>query len=463
MSLTLSADQLWQSVLGEMELVVSRANFTTWLKSTFIVEWRGGEIVVGVPNGFTQNWLEKKYHKPILQALEHITERQVQRVTYRIVSHRGVAPVMVTITTESSAPVLAPVVEASRAREPAPRFGLQPHYIFDTFVVGKGNELAHAACRAVADIPGKKYNPLFIYGGVGLGKTHLMQAIGHALLQLHPDWRVLYCSAEKFTSDFVKAIREGRMDEFKSVYRTPDVLLIDDVQFIAGKEGTQEEFFHTFNEFHQQQRQLVMTSDRPPKSIPALEERLTSRFEWGMIADIAMPDLETRLAILQAKMRERRFQLEREVLQFLAESIQHNVRELEGALNKIMAHCELTNVRPNLEVVRNILSTITFSGLRGLVTVQQLLQHIAEFYEISLDDLTGGCRKKELVGPRQIAMYLMREELDISYPSIGHELGGRDHTTAMHAYQKISRGLTENTRLKQEVDMIRQKLYQGQR
>ncbi|MBI5466890.1 MAG: chromosomal replication initiator protein DnaA, partial [Candidatus Kerfeldbacteria bacterium] len=322
-------DQLWQAALGELELLISKANFTTWFKNTFVAEAQDDGIVVGVPNGFTKAWLETKYHQAILKALQNAAQRPIGKIEYRVESHHP-----------SSAAPTSPVPAARAIPAPSPdagqRTGLDPRYTLDYFIVGKGSELAHAAARAVAEKPGLVYNPLFIYGGVGLGKTHLMQAIGHEVLARSKEKKVVYVSSEKFTNEFIQAVSHGGGEKFKNFYRGVDLLLIDDIQFLSGKEGTQEEFFHTFNALHNAHKQIVITSDRPPKSIPALEARLVSRFEWGMIADIAQPDLETRMAILEAKCREKGVSLSRDILQYIASVVLSNVRELEGALNRIM-------------------------------------------------------------------------------------------------------------------------------
>lgn len=457
----MTKQQLWDTVLGELELSVSRANFKTWLKQTFIFSWDTDEVIVGVPNAFTKAYLERKYHRNILQVVERVTDRAVRRISYRVETSRSAAE-------EEKKEMKMPELSAAEQeletmpQTPPPssdEAGLNPRYTFESFIVGKGNELANAAAQAVTHQLGSKYNPLFIYGGVGLGKTHLAQAVGHSLFKRRPKLRILYCSSEKFTNDFIRAIRESWLEKFRGVYRSVDLLVIDDIQFIAGKEQTQEEFFHTFNALHQRNRQIVITSDRPPKSIPALEERLISRFEWGMIADISTPDLETRVAILQTKAKERDFSVDKEVVQYLATHIQSNVRELEGALNKLIAYFELSNIKPDLEQTKKVLSQMNYAPDRSVVTIKELIEEVASFYSVSVQDLIGACRKKELVGPRQITMFLMREELDISYPSIGHEIGGRDHTTAMHAYQKIRTALDANPRVRQEIDLIKQRLY----
>jgi len=449
-------EQVWQAVLGELELLISKANFTTWFKNTFVLSMDGSAIVVGVPNAFTQSWLQNKYHELIIKAVEHSLNVKPATVTYEVASIKR---------RSESAPAVdavTPHVPSKPTNGNGPKtedFNLNPKYLFDGFVVGKGNALAHAAALAVSEKPGTVYNPLFIYGGSGLGKTHLMQAIGHEVLRLYPDKHVLYVSCERFTNDYIHAVSRGQADSFKNRYRTVDVLLIDDIQFLAGKEGTQEEFFHTFNALHQTNRQIVVTSDRPPKSIPSLESRITSRFEWGMIADIASPDFETRMAILESKCKEKRFLLSDEILRFLATNIQSNVRELEGALNRIIAYHQLNSSSPTLESTKTLLASVTSRAPRGGLTPKIILNVVASYYDLSLDDLVGDSRKKELVFPRQISMYLMREELKSSFPNIGQEIGGRDHTTAMHAVLKISTIVESDEKLRQDLNLIRQRLY----
>lgn len=447
-------DELWQAALGELELLISKANFTTWFKNTFVAETDNDRVVVGVPNGFTKAYLETKYHPAILKALQSAAHRQLARIEYRV-----------EIRPHSSAPTPLPppagvvTAPAKPVAHPPARNGLDPRYTFEYFVVGKGNELARAAAKAVADKPGLVYNPLFIYGGVGLGKTHLMQAIGHEILTHDKAKRVVYVSSERFTNEFIQAVSHGSGEKFKNFYRGVDILLIDDIQFLSGKEGTQEEFFHTFNALHQENKQIVITSDRPPKSIPALEARLVSRFEWGMVADIAQPDLETRIAILESKCREKNFPIDPAIIQHICAAVQSNIRELEGVLNRLIAYHQLNRAPITLEATKTLLSSITHSPRRGGITPKQVIAAVAEYFDISIEDLAGASRKKELVEPRQIAMFLLREELKASFPSIGHELGGRDHTTAMHACTKMAEQVQTNEKTKQDVALIKQRLY----
>ncbi|MCX7778645.1 MAG: chromosomal replication initiator protein DnaA [Patescibacteria group bacterium] len=452
----LSKEKLWQTILGEMELQVSRANFVTWFKNARIssIEDNGETIIISLPNEFTKVWFEKKYHKKIFEILQNITQNKVKQIIYKIESVPPPAPKEKFVSLEE-------IIQKEKV-EPKISIderGLNPRYTFENFIVGKGNELAHAACLAVSQNPGKKYNPLFIYGGVGLGKTHLLQAIGHEVLKRNKNKKVLYVSAERFMNDFVKAIREGKIDLFKKNYRQPDVFLIDDVQFFAGKNGVQEEFFHTFNTLHQRDSQIVLTSDRPPRVIPAIEERLISRFEGGMIVDISPPDLETRIAILEQKAKERGYTLPREILQQIAVQIQSNVRQLEGALNKVIAYHELNKLPFSLEETKKIVTNLVATPRRAALSPRELLQIVAEFYGLKVNELLSRSRKKELVVPRQVAMFLMREELDTSFPLIGHEFGGKDHTTAMHAWRKIKKKVEEEGRIKQEIDFIRQRIY----
>jgi chromosomal replication initiator protein len=452
--LKLENDKLWQATLGELELHLSKANFTTWFKNTFISAIDGHRAVVGVPNAFTKAWLEGKYHQYIISALKHLTEDEVREVEYQVSAVKS-APVD---------PVEALVVEAptQNGGRVSPKTGLNPRYTFDTFIVGKGNELAQAAAKACAEKPGEIYNPLFMYGGAGLGKTHLMQAIGHEMLVQNPKARILYVSSENFTNEFIQAIFKGSMANFRDRWRSIDVLLVDDVQFLAGKEGTQEEFFHTFNALHQQNKQIILSSDRPPKAIAALEARLLSRFEWGMIADIQEPDLETRIAILRAKCRERSCNLDDQTLTYVANVFQHNVRELEGALNRIIAVHNLSKTQPSLTSVKDLLSTVVQAAQvkrEHAVTPKQIIGAVCQYYDVKVTDVMGQSRRQELVRPRQLIMYLMREEISASFPTIGEELGGRDHSTAMHAVEKVTKQYKEDQKMQQDVKLIRQRLY----
>ncbi|OGH66500.1 MAG: hypothetical protein A3J66_04460 [Candidatus Magasanikbacteria bacterium RIFCSPHIGHO2_02_FULL_47_14] len=450
--------EIWQAVLAEFELKLSKANFTTWFRSTCIGEYNAGQVVVCVPNTFTKSWLEKKYHSDLIKAIERVTGKPVKKIEYKVENAKNIQEKECLMQQEAPVQVVHTPVHSDQQKR-ATNFGLQPRYTFSTFIVGKGNELAHAAAQAVSDRPGEAYNPLFIYGGVGLGKTHLLQAVGHALLAKNIHTKILYVSSEKFTNEFVAAVKEGRGKEFKDRYRNVDLLLIDDIQFIAGKEQTQEEFFHTFNELHQQGKQVVLSSDRPPKAIPALEDRLRSRFEWGMIADISAPDLETRVAILQSKAQEKNFRVAPEIFQLIATSVQSNIRELEGALNKIAVFHQLKSTEPTMESVRAILASFESQSMRKSITPREIVNVVAKFFDISVEEVLGKSREKKVSFPRQIIMFLLRSELQMSYPAIGQELGGRDHTTAIHAHSKIENSVDDDLKLKQDLELIKQQLY----
>lgn len=456
----MDTQQLWQAVLGELELSLSKAHFVTWFKNTFISEYANNQIVIGVPNNFTKNWLEKKHHDRIIELLKRLTANPRIQIFYKIESNKNFLKKQLLSIVQQDIQELTENVSFPGSQAIINnKTGLNPKYQFENFIVGKGNELAHAAARAVVSAPGKTYNPLFVHGGVGLGKTHLMQAVGNDIFKAFPNLKVIYITSETFTNQYIQSIKEGRTNEFKDKYRSLDVLLVDDIQFISGKEGTQDAFFHTFNELHQNNKQIIISSDRPPKAIYDLESRLSSRFEWGMIADIVNPDFETRVAILEAKCRERHYTIEMEIVKFIANTIHNNVRELEGALNKIVAYHHLNNTTPTMESVKSILSTITANLQRQAITPKFILETISKFFDINTADIIGTSREKRLVIPRQIGMYLMREELKTSFPAIGQEIGGRDHTTAMHAYDKIKREIKRDEQIRQNVVLLKQKIY----
>jgi chromosomal replication initiator protein len=477
----MNTNELWQAVLGELELNLSKANFTTWFKNTYISALNGDQAVISVPNTFTKAWLEKKYSEPILKSLRHVSGGSIKAVGYQVdvrpQTRVGLPETFPMSVPSSSSPSYSPAPSMSYGQSPMvqtmvrqeavampaacynPESKLNPRYSFESFIVGKGNELAHAAAEAVAANPGTKYNPLFVYGGVGLGKTHLIQAVGHAIVTKNPSAKVLYCTCEQFTNDFIRAVKSGNAREFKDTYRTVDLLLVDDIQFLTGKDGTQEEFFHTFNALHQANKQIIVTSDRPPKQLAAVEHRLISRFEWGMTVDISSPDLETRIAILETKCKERNYELDPDIIRHIAATVQSNVRELEGALNKIIAYNQFKNMRPTLENARQLLQS--FGPMQGKksATAKQIIDTVSGYYDVALQDILGKCREKRLAFPRQIIMYLMREEINSSYPAIGHEIGGRDHTTAMHACDKVRRELENDPKVKKDIDLIKQRLY----
>ena len=462
-------EQVWQAVLGEIELSLSRAHFITWFKDTFVSSSEGGKFIVCVPNAFVKKWLEEKYHKNIVSALNNVTRQKVDEVIYKIELRPGGINLNSSSSQKKSSEKSRETTDEKTSSQTNStsssgginRYGLNSRYVFENFVVGRGNELAHAACMAVAKNLGKSYNPLFIYGGVGLGKTHLLQAIGNEVAKNNN--KILYVTSEKFTNAYVHSVKGGRAKEFKNLYRNVDLLLVDDVQFMGGKDGTQEEFFHTFNELQQNDKQIVLSSDRPPKSIPAIESRLISRFESGMVADIGKPDIETKIAILERKATEKGCPLDREILSFIAERVQNNVRELEGALNKVIASHQFKGLNPSLQTTKEILNDYVSNIQTRSLTAKEIVEATAKFYNLNYKDLIGKSRKKELVWPRQIAVFLIREEIGSSYPTIGAELGGRDHTTAMHSYTKISQEIKggNNEKIKQEIGSIKQLFSSG--
>ena len=451
-------EQLWQAVLGELELSLTKANFTTWLKNTFILELEENKITVAVPNTFTKTWLENKYHKFITDAAKSASKGDVTEVYYKVATTKPKEDKKIVRIKQAIQEDIKEIKETEITTKD--KNGLNPRYTFDNFIVGKSNELANAAAQAVAKRPGSAYNPLFVYGGVGLGKTHLLQAIGHEVLKNKENAKLSYITSEQFTNEFVYSIRTKTVKEFQNKYRKLDVLIIDDIQFISGKEQTQEQLFHTFNDLHQNNKQIILSSDRTPKAIPDLEQRLESRFEWGMIVDVSEPDTETKIAIIETKLLEKEFALDKQIIDFLATNIGNNVRELEGMINRIIAHVQLNNQNEiTLDTIKDIVKTINLQLPRGSLTPKKIINIVAEFYDITVDDIIGSSRKKELVVPRQIIMFLMREETKSSFPNIGQELGGRDHTTAMHAYSKIQKAIQTDDKIKQDIVLIRQKLY----
>lgn len=451
--------KVWQTTLGELEVTISKASFQTWFRNTTILRTTDETIVIGVPNTFAQAWLRDKYHKEILSSLKQFYP-DATRIEYEVAaSTSGPTTARAVPTTETlTQPTSNARIEES---QPIPdESTLNDQYTFETFVVGNSNRLAHAAASAIVEHPGaSQYNPLFIYGGVGLGKTHLMQAIGNAIRSRHPKKTVVYASCERFTSEFVQALQTKRLEAFKRRYRNADVLLIDDIQFFSGKDGIQQEFFHTFNTLHQTKRQIIMTSDQRPLQIPQLQPRLSSRFGMGMVADMSLPDLETRQAILKHKCEEKRIVLADDIVAHVAQQVQSNIRELEGALNGIIAHCELYNVSPSLKLVEKILEQTGVDRRLTHITAETISQTIADYFSLEVAELLGKRRNKELVYPRQIAMYLMKFELGYSFPKIGKALGGKDHTTVMHGVNKITRELSRDDSLQRDLTLIKERLY----
>jgi chromosomal replication initiator protein len=443
----MNKEELWQAVLAQIQLNISPANFNTWFKNTSILSIENGKIVVSTPNAFAKEWLEQKYNKIILKILKELNQ-EAKEVEYII----GRSENKVVKNPSTNKIVLdQPIFPELKVDKET---NLNPRYTFENFVIGSFNELAQAAAWAVANNPGRIYNPLFIYGGVGLGKTHLLQAIGNYIIKKTDRLKIKYIPTEKFTSEVISAIRNHSIENLKLKYREVDVLILDDVQFLAGKEKTQEEFFHTFNSLYEKNKQIVLSSDRPPKAIPALAERLRSRFEGGMIADIGYPDFETRLAILKQKSQERKINLSDEILSYLATKIQKNIRELEGALNRIVVSQQIGETI-NLENVKNILKSFLIPQNK-LTTPKKIIQVVASFYDLKEKDLLSPSRRKEIVKPRQIITYLLRENLKCSFPYIGQKIGGKDHTTALHAYRKIMKEIKNNENLRDEIELINQ-------
>lgn len=449
--------ELWKIALSEIELSISKANFITWFKNTSIISNKNNKITIGVPNSFTKEWLENKYNKITIKALRNTTEN-IKEVNYIISSQKG--QIRETKKDNKKKTKQTATNEQLNLQEYKldEKTNLNPRYNFGSFVVASFNELAHAAARSVIKDPGRVYNPLFIYGGVGVGKTHLIQAIGNEILKENKNKNVLYVSSEKFVADLISSISNRTVEKFKEEYRKYDILIIDDIQFLAGKEKTQEIFFHIFNTLYEKNKQIILSSDRAPKAISTLEERLRSRFEGGMIADIGQPDFETRLAILKRKTQESGVGLNDETLNYIASNVQKNIRELEGALNRVIAFSKLNNATPDQKQLSKILKTITVN-IQKRTTYKRIAEVVADFYDINFSDLINKSRKKEIVKPRQIAMYLLRDELKCSYPFIGSKLGNRDHTTAIYACEKIKNELENNQLLEQELNMIKERIY----
>ena len=453
---SVTPDEIWKAVLGEMELSLSRANFTTWFKNTNVISRDQNSVTVSVPNGFVKEWLESKYSRQILSSIRKLSN-EIREVKY-IVGQPKPEPLRQDISKIIIEKEFQEQAIVDRSQEVDKMTHLNKKYSFDSFIVGSSNEFAFACAKAVAASPGKNYNPLFIYGGVGLGKTHIIQSIGNSLLEQWPDKRVFYTTGEKLTGAYVEAVQNRTVEDLKSQYSRLDLLVIDDIQFIQGKQKTQEFVFAIFNEMHNRNKQLVFSSDRVPKAIPTLEDRLQSRLEGGMLAEINMPDFETRLAILKSKSVERACPLTDEVLSYIATHIQKNVRELEGALNRVVALAQIYNRTPDTKEVKNILNAYLSVPYRK-TSPQVILKTVADFFNIPAADLTKRSRKKEVVKPRQIAMYLLREEIKLSFPDIGQKLGGRDHSTVIHACEKIKREEAVDEPLKNELTMIRQRIY----
>ncbi|WP_257351703.1 chromosomal replication initiator protein DnaA [Pseudalkalibacillus decolorationis] len=439
---------LWNKVLSEIEKKLSKPSFETWLKSTTAHSLQEDTLVVTAPNEFARDWLESRYSNLISETLHNLTGAKLT-VKFIIPQNQSQEELDFEQSMKKK-----PKVNVDSTDEHLTQSMLNPKYTFDTFVIGSGNRFAHAASLAVAEAPAKAYNPLFIYGGVGLGKTHLMHAIGHYVIDHNPGAKVVYLSSEKFTNEFINSIRDNKTVDFRNKFRSVDVLLIDDIQFLAGKEQTQEEFFHTFNTLHEESKQIVISSDRPPKEIPTLEDRLRSRFEWGLITDITPPDLETRIAILRKKAKAEGLDIPNEVMLYIANQIDTNIRELEGALIRVVAYSSLINQDMNADLAAEALKDIIPSSKPRTITIYDIQERVGEHFTVKLEDFKAKKRTKSVAFPRQIAMYLSRELTDFSLPKIGEEFGGRDHTTVIHAHEKISRLLATDQQLQNQVKEI---------
>ncbi|MES2971832.1 MAG: chromosomal replication initiator protein DnaA [Patescibacteria group bacterium] len=453
-------EDLWQAVLGEIELTVSRGSFVTWFKNTHLVRQKDNVLVIGVPNVFIKQQMERKYNDLVLETLAKNGVKP-ERVEYKI--HAGISP----RKTEEEPMILGAQAKTQSdyqasnqltdALAHSYRQGLNERYTFDTFIVGSGNELAYAACQAIAQSPGTKYNPMFVYGGVGIGKTHLIQAVGNAILAKNPAARIVYASTEQFVQEFVDALRFKKTTDFAKHYRSADVLIVDDMQFIAGKEKMQEEFFHTFNALHQANKQIIISSDKQPKEIPTLEERLRSRFAWGMTIDMQNPDFETRCAIIQTKAQNHDVVLPQPVVEYLSNLVQSNIRELEGALNQLLAFCEMRSLAPDLHLAMSLLGNSKARPKH--ISAKQIIERTAKYFQLPMEDILGPKRDKDIVVPRQIAMYILRSELHLSFPKIARELGRKDHTTAIHSVEKIEKESGYDIDIKAAITEIKERLY----
>ena len=455
---------LWQSVLGEIELSVPHGQFEAWFKNTTLLDYNDEAVTIGVANIFAKSQFEKRYDDKIREVLKHngVTATSVQYQVHTV--KKSIVNRETTGDTESMSAriesLVAPMPSVSlpaSSNQPISANTLNPRYSLDNFIVGSSNDLAYAACQAVAANPGTKYNPLFLYGGVGLGKTHLMQAVGNAIIKQDPSAKVLYINTETFVKEYVEMIR-FKKKSISDKYRSVDVLIVDDMQFIAGKEKVQEEFFHTFNALHQANKQIIISSDKPPRSIPTLTERLRSRFEWGMAIDIQMPDFETRCAIVETKAGLSGVNLEHDTVEYLAKNIKTNVRELEGALNQLLAYSEMRGVAPDVTTAEGLLGNVRQSRPQH-VTPKQIIDKTARHFQIDAKEICSSRRDKYIVVPRQIAMYLLRSELHMSFPRIAQELGRKDHTTAIHSVEKIEKSIKLDFMIREQVAEIREKLY----
>ena len=448
----MNQEQIWSAVQEELRFQLAKPSYETWLKNTSLLSADGNTFLIGVPSKLAKDWLEDRFAGMIQETLQAVTGNEVE-LDFVVASSARRLPTLVDDP---------PALEDEPAPEPAAVAAseLNEKFKFSSFVVGNNSRFAHAAARAVADAPGVSYNPLLLYGGVGLGKTHLMHAIGHDVKRRMPSKRVVYLTSEQFMNEVIASIQTARMGEFRHTYRTVDVLLIDDIQFLAGKDRTKEEFFHTFNALHEINKQIVISSDRPPKEIPTLEDRLRSRFESGLLADIQPPDFETRLAILKSKLGTSGALVPEEVLTFIAHKVQKNIRELEGALTRVLAFAAIHQRQIDEEAAARLLADIIPAGVRRPLTIAKIQAIVADYYNVTIEDMKGKRRDKHIVFPRQVAMYLVRDETPSSLPVIGQAFGGRDHTTALHSIEKIANEMKDDERLRFELQAIRERLYQ---
>lgn len=457
--------EIWEQTLNVLEQDMIRPSFETWIKVISPIAFDNKIFELGTSRQIVKEWVETRYLTIIRRALSAVVNENIEVKILLIPAQTAPLPVdfpihtvSPTVSTENN-PIHIPKTTGKIFDEPIAL--LNPKYTFDSFVIGNSNRFAHAASLAVAEVPAKVYNPFFIYGGVGLGKTHLMQAIGHRILQVHPNHRIVYISSEKFTNDFINAIMSGHPESFRNRYRNVDVLLIDDIQFLAKKEQTQEEFFHTFNALHEANKQIIISSDRPPRDIPTLEDRLRSRFEWGLTTDIQPPDLETRIAILRKKALLENITMPNEVIVYISSRIENNIRELEGAFNRVNAFSFLNRKQITLDLAVEALKDLFPPQTHAQVSPQRIQEIVAHYYKVKVDDLNAKKRTRNVTYPRQIAMYICRELTDLSLPRIGEFFGGRDHTTVIHAYEKINRERQEDTKLNTIIQELIQRVQSG--
>ncbi|MEK7658173.1 MAG: chromosomal replication initiator protein DnaA [Patescibacteria group bacterium] len=453
----MNLEQLWRTTLSEIELQISRPNFLTWLKNSYLLEKKEtGEVRIGLANVFAKEWVENKYHKIIFEILK-THDDSVKKIEYvvvdgQILSFKNKLPEPETTIGQMVFPEFKIDQES----------GLHPRYSFDSFIIGSSNELAYAASLAIIKNVGKKYNPFFVYGGTGLGKTHLIQAIGNEIKKVYKNKvKIKYVHSEKFVNEVINAIRNKRTEDMKNKYRNIDVLIIDDIQFIGGKQASEEEFFHTFNVLYENNKQIIISSDRPPAAIPTLQERLRSRFEGGMVADITYPDFETRMAIIKIKLQELKTDLPDNICELIALKTQRNIREIEGILNRVLFNIEVKGNDFSLKMVEEMINNIIQQPAKK-ASPDKIIKAVASFYEVLLNDIISKSRRKKIIEPRHVTVYLLREILGMSYPDIGEIIGKRDHTTAIHSYEKILKETNKNHSLNQKITMIKELIYENQ-